>query len=154
MASSIQRRPASQSQRKSARIGPRHGVQAGLVAHRLGDGDALLAVLAEGGPVLRHRGVVVDQAAVGLDVQGGGGDALRGREAGEEGVGLDGPRVLRAEVPGPGVDKELAAAVSRDLRPNLVAFGDLGLEQPANFLVESAVHHGLCPFVCTGVRGA
>ncbi|MEX2080541.1 MAG: hypothetical protein WEC33_02910 [Dehalococcoidia bacterium] len=99
------------------------------MAHGLGDGDGALAMLGEFGPVLRDGGVVVDDAAVGKDVEGGGGDTFSGGEAGEQRVGLHRARVPGAEGAGPGIHDESAALVRGDLDADLTALGDLTLDE-------------------------
>ena len=73
--------------------GFRHGVQTGLVTHRLRDGDRVLAVLTEGRPVLGHWCFVVEDVAIGQLVDGQGGRSLGARKAEEQRVGSDRPRV-------------------------------------------------------------
>ena len=64
--------------------------QPGSVPHHVADGDRLLAIGGELGPVLGHRGVVVDESAVGQPVDHRRGDTLGGREHHRRRVGLPG----------------------------------------------------------------
>ncbi len=123
---------------------PRHRVEAGLVTHRLRDGDAVLAVDGELRPVLRDGNVVFDEAAVGEDVDGQGGEALRHREAAEEAVALDGTGVVRPHPPGDSVDDHLAVLVGADLRANLAPVGDLPFEELVDFGVEGGFVAVMC----------
>ena len=120
-----------------------HAVQAGLVAHGLGDRDLRLAVLGELRPVLRDGGVVFEQSAVGENMDSAGSHALGRGEGREEGLRIDRAGVADIGEAGPGMHQLLAVAVSGDLRAELRASRNLVLEEGLDFVVECGVDgHG------------
>ncbi len=68
--------------------------QSGAMCHDVADREACLSVRPELGPVLAHRRVVVDQAAIDESMDDGGRHALRGREDHRPGVGIPTPLAL------------------------------------------------------------
>ena len=90
-------------------------VEPGGVAQHMADGDVLLAVLGELGPVRRHAFVVVDETRFGLEVEGDRRHTLRRAEAHRQRVGF--PRItVRRSHTAPQVDDPLTAMEDRDGR--------------------------------------
>jgi hypothetical protein len=113
-------------------------VEAGLVTQDLADRDPVLARLCELGPVLRHGIVVVDQAAIGEDVQQCRGHALRGGERERERLGLPGAALLVTGTR-PAVDHRLAAVIDAQRRATGPVLRNLTLESLGR-LLEIRVH--------------
>ncbi len=91
-------------------------MQAGGVAEHVTDGQVLLSVLRELGPVGGHRRVVVHPTGVGLQVQGRRGDPLGGAEAHRHGVGLPRVAVVGAQ-PAPQVHHQFAPVIDGQRGP-------------------------------------
>ncbi len=106
----------------------------GTVAHHHGDGDVLLAGLAEFRPVPGHRCVQVDLAAIGQQVHAGAGEALgAGEDTGQRVFG-PGPRGGRIGPAAPQVDDQIALHPHRDRGADLAAFGEVLPEGVANLV--------------------
>ena len=101
---------------------------AGGVGHHVAHQHALLAVLGELGPVLRHGGVEVELAPVGQHQHAGGRHGLGGGVDVDDGVALPG-YALGVGVAAPDVDDELAVDGHRRSRADLQPVGEVGLER-------------------------
>ena len=101
----------------------------------------VLAVLAELGPVFGHGLVVVHQAPLRLDVEGGRGHCLYVGKHREKSVAVDLPAGGLIGLAAPLVDHQFAVQVSRNLDSDFTAFSDGDID---SFLYDASliVCHG------------
>src|SRR5204863_8406871 len=88
---------------------------AGCVRQDVSDGYLGFPVGAEGWPVVGDRGVEVDSASLGEEVDGGGDHAFATREADEQRAAIDCPLSAGVGQARPGVEDQLSIQVGGNL---------------------------------------